>query len=82
MTPITYHVVLPIMRTEDGELVAEDGLEAPSPSAAISRARALSTAKAGAVAFSRSGDPDTGEYGEVVILARFGETPSDIDRLA
>ncbi|SEE27552.1 hypothetical protein SAMN05444161_5303 [Rhizobiales bacterium GAS191] len=82
MTPITYHVVLPIVRTEDGELVAEDGLEAPSPSAAVSRARALSSTRAGAVAFSRSGDPDTGEYSEAVILARFGETPSDIDRLA
>jgi hypothetical protein len=35
--------------------------------------------KAGAVAFSRTGDPDLGEYGNAVILARFGETPSDIE---
>jgi hypothetical protein len=82
MASITYHVVLPIVRTEEGELVAEDGVEAPSPSAAIWQARVLAARKAGAIAFSRSGDPDTGDYGDAVVLARFGEMPSDVDALA
>jgi hypothetical protein len=79
MTSMTYHVVLPFMFTEEGELVAEDGLEAPSSTAAVWRARALATRRAGAVAFSRTGDPDTGDYGDAIILARFGETPHDIE---
>lgn len=31
---------------------------------------------AGAVAFSRAGDPSTGEFSEAVVIARFGETIS------
>jgi hypothetical protein len=82
MASITYHVVLPIVRSDEGELIAEDGIEAPTPSAAISRARMLATRKAGAIAFSRSGDPDAGDYGDAVVLARFGEMPCDVDALA
>jgi hypothetical protein len=33
----------------------------------------------GAVAFSRTGHPDLREYSDAVILARFGETPPDIE---
>ena len=37
------------------------------------RARALSLEHAGALAFSRSGNPATGEFQDAVILAQFGE---------
>jgi hypothetical protein len=43
------------------------------------RARALALEYAGALAFSRTGDPTTGEFQEAVILARFGEV--DLDSL-
>jgi hypothetical protein len=32
---------------------------------------------AGAVAFSRSGDPNLGEFEDAVILKAFGEVPED-----
>ena len=75
MANITYHVALAIGRTEEGDLVVEDAVEAPSPAVAVARARVIASRKAGAIAFSCSGDPDLGEYSDAVILARFGEPP-------
>jgi hypothetical protein len=79
MACITYHVALAFIRGEGGDLVVGDAVEVSSAAAAIGRACAIASAKAGAVAFSRTGDPDLGEYGDAVILARFGETPPDIE---
>jgi hypothetical protein len=36
--------------------------------------------KASAVAFSRTGDPSTGEFADVVILARYGEVADEVIR--
>jgi hypothetical protein len=36
---------------------------------------------AGAVAFSRRGDPNLGEFGDAVILKTFGEVPDDFGTL-
>lgn len=57
-----------------------EAVECPHAAAAGWRAASLAAAAAnlGAVAFSRSGDPDTGDYGEVVILRTFGKVPDDI----
>jgi hypothetical protein len=52
---VTYHVALAIGRTEEGDLIIEDAVEAPSPAAAVRRARAIASRKVGAVAFSRTG---------------------------
>jgi hypothetical protein len=35
----------------------------------------------GAVAFSRTGDPATGDFSDVIILRRFGEVPDDLSAL-
>ena len=37
----------------------------------------LAADNAGAIAFSRAGDPDIGEFDDAVILAKFGEVPDD-----
>ena len=78
MANLTYYVVLPIVRNDDGELIAEDGQEAPSAWSAQSRARAMVGRKAGAIAFSRTGDPQTGDFADAEILGRYGETPADL----
>jgi hypothetical protein len=75
---ITYFVALPFDRNEEGELVAGEAREAQSDMAARRIASALAGGKAGAVAFSRTGDPSTGEFDDAVILARYGETPDDV----
>jgi len=77
MANITYYVVLPFVRTEDG-LAAEQAMEAPSRAAAISRARVAAQSKAGAVAFARTGDPSLGEFTDAEVLATFGEVPEDL----
>jgi hypothetical protein len=53
--------------------------ELMSPIVAERRARALTLEQAAALAFSRTGDPATGEFQDAVILARFGEV--DLDSL-
>ena len=73
-----YYVALPFTRTEDA-LVPGPAVECPHRVAAIQRARALSSdkANAGAVAFSRQGNPDGGEFEDAVILKAFGEVPDE-----
>jgi hypothetical protein len=44
-------------------------------------ANAEDQTQAGAVAFSRTGDPDTGDLSEAVILARYGDVPDDLSGL-
>jgi hypothetical protein len=34
-----------------------------------------------ALAFKRSGDPNMGNYGDVIILRTFGEMPENLDEL-
>jgi len=78
MPNITYYVVMAFVRDEDGELVAEPPIEMPSASAATSRAGSLSATKAGAIAFSRTGDPMLGEFADAVVLFKAGEVPDDV----
>jgi hypothetical protein len=35
----------------------------------------------GAVAFSRTGDPGSGEFSDAVVLKAFGDVPSDLSTL-
>ena len=78
MGAITYYVAMSFERDEDGELVGEPATEMPSANAATSRARSLSAKKAGAIAFSRTGDPMLGEFADAVVLFRAGEVPEDV----
>ncbi|MFO1117712.1 MAG: hypothetical protein U1E28_18680 [Beijerinckiaceae bacterium] len=77
MGNVTYFVVLPLVRNEDGDLVAEEGQEAPTAAAAQLRAQAMVGKKAGAIAFSRSGDPAVGEFEDAIVLGRYGDAPDD-----
>ena len=78
--PVTYHVVITFDRDADGDLKPGEAREVMSPVVAERRARALALEHTGAVAFSRTGDPATGEFQDAVILARFGEV--DLDSLS
>ena len=70
---VTYYVVVPFDRNEDGDLAAGAAQEATSALAAERGARQLALQHAGAVAFSRTGDTSIGEFQDAVILAEFGE---------
>lgn len=81
MPAITYHVVIAFARDDDGTLVAEQAIEAPSASSAIRRAEVVAQTKGGAVAFTRTGDPDTGEFTDAFVLGKFGDVPDDLSEL-
>jgi hypothetical protein len=77
MSNITYYVAIGFARDEEGELVALEPMESQTSTAAVARARALAATKAGAIAFSRTGDPDVGEFANAVVLFKAGEVPDD-----
>ena len=77
---MTYHVVVAFDRDEKGDLTPGEAREVMSPLVAERRARALALEHAGALAFSRTGNPATGEFLDAVILAQFGEV--DLDSLS
>jgi hypothetical protein len=74
-----YYVALPFARTEEG-LIPGQAVECPDAAAAMRRAYAMSRdeANAGAVAFSRRGSPELGEFEDASILKTFGEVPDDV----
>ena len=74
--PVTYYVALSFVRNEEGELVPGESQDRQSASAAERLARKLSLTSAGAVAFSRTGEPGTGEFEDAVVIGTFGEVPS------
>ena len=53
----------------------------PSARAALSRANAmaLEEGNSGAIAFSRTGDPMTGEFSDARFCRKFGDTPDDLN---
>ena len=81
MADVTYYVALPFVRSEDGDLVAGEAQERQTASAALAEARRMAEKAAGAVAFSRQGDPAIGEFDDAKVLQTFGEVPSLDDLL-
>ena len=77
MSNVTYYVAMGF-ELIDGDLVAMDPAECQSSTQAISRARSLAAKKAGAVAFSRTGDPNIGEFSDAVVLFSAGDVPDEI----
>ena len=74
---VTYYVAMGFMKDDVGAPAAGAAEECQNAATAIRRAEALSRAAGhtGAVAFSRSGDPMTGEFGDATLLKSFGEVP-------
>jgi hypothetical protein len=80
MANVTYYVAMPFLQDETGSPVAGAAEECHNSSLALRRAEAMSRAagSVGAVAFSRSGDPSIGEFGEAHVLKAFGQVPNDL----
>ncbi len=54
-----------------------------NPIAVVMRAEALSRKEGhfGAVAFSRTGDPATGDFSDAQVIKKFGDVPGDLSAL-
>ena len=81
MAEVTYYVALPFVADNDG--VAGEPTECFNPNAAVMRAEALSRKEGhvGAVAFSRTGDPATGDFSDAKVIRKFGDVPEDLSAL-
>jgi len=82
MSEVTYYVALPFMIADDGVAPGEP-VECFNPNAAVMRADALARKEGhvGAVAFSRTGDPATGDFGDAKVIKKFGDVPDDLSAL-
>ncbi len=60
-----------------------EAVDCTSANAAVMRAEALSRKPgcAGALAFCRTGDPATGEFGDAKLIRKFGDVPEDLSAL-
>ena len=76
---IIYYVALPFVRIDEGLAPAEP-VECPHAAAAVRRAEVMSrdATNVGAIAFSRQGSPELGEFEDAVVLKTFGEVPDDL----
>lgn len=78
MTQMTYFVVQPFEMTRGGRLIASAAVPAQTGTQALRMAERPAKGKVGAVAFSRTGDPETGDFDDAVILGQFGQVPDDL----
>jgi hypothetical protein len=83
MADVTYYVALPFLQDDTGSPVAGAAEECQSPTTALRRAEMMArmTGSIGAVAFSRTGDPMIGEFGDAKLLRTFGNVPDDLSGL-
>jgi hypothetical protein len=83
MADVTYYVALPFAQDDDGSPVAGNAEECQSATTALRRAEMMSRmpGSIGAVAFSRTGDPMMGEFGDAQLLRKFGNVPEDLSGL-
>ena len=78
MGRMTYFVALAFEATPRGKLLAGQAWPAGSASEAKRIAERLAKTKTGAVAFSRTGDPDFGEWDTAVVIESYGKVPAVI----
>jgi len=79
MAEVTYFVALPFVAADDG-LAPGEPVECFSPNAAVMRAEALSrkAGHVGAIAFSRSGNPASGDFRDAKVIRKFGDVSDDL----
>jgi hypothetical protein len=82
MSEVTYYVALPFVAA-DGGIAPVQAIQCFSPSAAVIKAEALSRRRGyvGAIAFSRTGDPATGNFSDATVIRKFGDLPEDLSSL-
>lgn len=72
MAKVTYFVVQPYCRFADGTLIRREPFEIPNAASACRHVERIVADGDAALAFSRSGDPDTGEFEDAIVLASGG----------
>ncbi len=79
---ITYFVVQSFQRGKKGALIPDEPKPARDQNHCMILAERPSKGSASVVAFSRSGDPDSGDWEDAVLIAQYGEVPGELLELA
>jgi hypothetical protein len=75
---LTYYVVQSYQAGKKGNLFADEPVAVSDLRHAQRLAERLSSSKVGVLAFSRTGDPATGEYQDAVVIVAFGQVPVEL----
>jgi hypothetical protein len=78
MASVTIHVVQAFTQQEEG-IVAGEPKSCPSAGAARSLAARLAQTHVGVIAWSRTGEPELGDWQPAVELVRTGKIPDEFD---
>lgn len=79
---ITYFVVQTFQKGKKGALIPDLPRPAHDRSHCERVAEKLAQKSAGVVAFSRTGDPESDDWEDAMIISQYGETPSELLELA
>lgn len=79
---VTYFVVQSFQRGKKGMLIADQPKQARDRAHCEYLAERLASSAASVVAFSRTGEPETGAWDDAVVLAVHGEVPAELLELA
>lgn len=74
----TTYIVQPFIRQGSGsssKLIADTPIQCTTKEDTIRRADRFSEIRAGVIAVSQEYDEETGDYGELKVLAKYGEIP-------
>jgi hypothetical protein len=82
MAKQTYFVVLPFIAGPKGRFGTGEPVIASSGAHAIRTAQRMKDRFSGVVAFSRTGDPDSGDWEDAVILTALGRVPAEVREAA
>ena len=75
----TYYAVQPFENVPRGKSKVLAPIVVSSSGEAVRRAERVAKERGGAIAFSRSGDMEFGDFDEPVILGRFGDVPREFE---
>lgn len=79
---VTYYVVQTFRRGKRGALIAEQPRQARDQAHCEHLAERLSKSAHAVVAFSRRGDPSSGDWEDALILAQYGPLPDELMEMA
>ena len=79
---ITYYVVQSFSQGRRGILIAGEPRQVPSQRQCEALAERLAEEAVAVVAFSRTGDPKTGDWEDAVVISQFGRIPDDVMEMA
>jgi len=79
MASVTYYVVQAFDTDDEGNLAPRPPVQSPSEGAARTLAISLAREAAGVIAFSRTGNPDEGEYSEPTVIHQAGRVPDELE---